>query len=780
MKKSLFLFLVSFFSLPLWSMDAAMYQWKSHFAYGSMTQVVDAGNIVYGIAGGALFSVNKQTEEIQTYSKQSGLNGGDIARIGYDDLSQTLIIAYANGLIDFLKDGTFTAMLDLQQKTMSASKKTNKINIQDGIAYFCMPFGIMAVDVKNRLIKDTYYVGEEGSDVNILDIAFSNDSVYAISASTLYSVSQKANWMDYQNWQHVDSLCSSKALFSVSVWHDNLFIVADSICYYRKDSQWINKYPDKSFWGSSVSDDKLFLLGNNNSINYLLPDLTLQSVPSYYLPKDIVASGSTFWLATDWAGMVRQTSNGTQSFAVNGPSVNIPYRLKIANNKLYMLAGQRWADENPKRDANIMIYDINQDVWNNIPYTQVNEKCGYVIFDLMNVAVDPSDAEHFFVTTYGTGLLECQGMSVIRHYSADNSVLESAAPTSTYALNFVRIDGALFDAKGNLWLLNAGVENQVHVASPDQLAISQQTGLGNWYKMPINYVENPITISTPGEMFIDSRHSNWKWIPSVRSTPGLILLDDNNTPQNMNDDEAYYRRAFVDQDGNTVDVSVIYSIAQQTDGTIWIGLDKGLITIPSTVDYKTSNRCERIKIARNDGTGLADYLLETECIKAIAIDGANRKWFGSETSGLYLISSDGQETLAHFTEDNSPLLSNAISSLAVDPKTGRVFIGTDKGLMSYQSDAAMPFEDYSSVYAYPNPVRPDYSGVITISGLMDETVVHITDNAGNLVCETRSLGGSAIWDGCTADGRRVASGVYNVFCNESGGKHALVKILVMH
>ena len=192
-----------------------------------------------------------------------------------------------------------------------------------------------------------------------------------------------------------------------------------------------------------------------------------------------------------------------------------------------------------------------------------------------------------------------------------------------------------------------------------------------------------------------------------------------------------------------------------------------------------SNACERIKIPRNDGTNLADYLLNGEQVNAIAVDGSNRKWIGTESSGLYLMSEDGVETVEHFTTDNSPLLSDKILYISINPATGVVWVGTDAGLMSYQSDASDPMPDFSSAYAYPNPVREDYQGVITITGLMDETVVNILDSGGNLVCETRSNGGIAVWDGRNGAGKHVASGTYTALCNEPDGKHTVVKILVM-
>ena len=186
-------------------------------------------------------------------------------------------------------------------------------------------------------------------------------------------------------------------------------------------------------------------------------------------------------------------------------------------------------------------------------------------------------------------------------------------------------------------------------------------------------------------------------------------------------------------------------------------------------------------MARNDGTNLADYLLENETVNAIAIDGGNRKWIGTESSGLYLLSEDGTETIEHFTEDNSPLLSNSITSLAIHPRTGEVFIGTSKGLVSYQSDAtegASSFEE-GQVRAYPNPVRPEYSGPITVTGMMYDSDVKIVTVAGHLVYQGTSIGGQFVWNGCDSQGRRVPSGVYMVLASNQEGKEGIVTKIVV-
>ncbi|MCQ2348130.1 MAG: hypothetical protein MJZ65_02965 [Paludibacteraceae bacterium] len=791
MKKCLPFLLSIMACVSVWAVDARMFTWQIHLAYGSVRQIVDVGDRIYGLAGNAVFYVDKQTEEVTTLSKLDGLNGSDVAQIGYDASAKTFVIVYEDGLVDFIKGSTIYPMTDLLQKDMAATKKTNQMLIEGDTAYLAMPFGLMTIQVDKRQIGETYYIGANGSEVNLIGVAVTKDSIFAVDDQTLYSVSRGDNAMDYMNWQR-RTLPSSVSYVGVGVYQDTLYALRRHV-YKRKaqghtDEDSVMISLGKQFRGEwqiieenhyyrrlIARNGELYVGVNSNGCYQLTPSgIIYRDAPAPVY--DVLEQSNTMWTALGDYGLFRQANGESQLFNVDGPLLNLPYRLKIANQKLYMVPGSRWSSED-KRPGNIMIYDINNDRWTNISADDIIQQTdGMPITDIMNIAVDPFDAEHFFATSYGNGILEFYQNKLVKRYTYFNSPLLSAAP-GAHEDYYVRTDGALFDEMGNLWALNTEVDSPVHVANPGQIQAAHSAERATWSVLPLGGKR----LYAPGEMFIDNRHSNWKWIFNSRSEPRIFLLDDGGTPQNIQDDDIVSRPSFVDQDGKTVSLSVIYAMTQDKDGALWVALETGLITIPATVDFKQSNACERIKIPRNDGTNLADYLLETEKINTIVVDGANRKWIGTEASGLYLMSADGLETIEHFTTDNSPLLSNTIISIAIEPITGKVFIGTAKGLMSYQSDAAAPFEDYATIYAYPNPVRPDYFGPITISGLMDNSEVHIVDNAGNVVCATHSNGGLAIWDGKTADGKRVASGVYSVFCNESSdNKHTVVKILVMH
>ena len=420
-----------------------------------------------------------------------------------------------------------------------------------------------------------------------------------------------------------------------------------------------------------------------------------------------------------------------------------------------------------------MIYDENGS-WNNIYSSEIQKKTGYTVTDFMNVAVDPTDAKHFFVTSYGTGLYEFRNDVFVNWYNQLNSKLETIVPADPY--RYIRLDGAVFDKLGNLFLTNTGAASAIKILQSDGM-------------IKLTYPDLA-TKPTLGKILISNQNPNQKWVLSVRSQPGVFIFDDNATLKDQSDDKTVFLSKFtypeLDKSGNTIYTSqypgYIYSIAQDKNGVVWVGTDMGpfLFNNISKV-FNTDYTCSRVKIPRSDSTNLADYLLVNEKIKAIVIDGANRKWLGTETSGVYLMSGNGQQTIQHFTTTNSPLLSNNILSIAINPVTGEVFFGTDQGLISYQSDANEAGVTFGNVYAYPNPVRQGYTGVITITGLVENTQVKITDINGNLVCETVSNGSLAIWNGKDVRGRKVNTGIYLAICaNADGTQSTITKILVIN
>ncbi len=377
--------------------------------------------------------------------------------------------------------------------------------------------------------------------------------------------------------------------------------------------------------------------------------------------------------------------------------------------------------------------------------------------DPMRSVIDPVDKNHFFVSTWGKGLLEFRNDAVVNQFTEKNSPLQTIIPGQP----FVRICGMAMDRDRNLWITQTEVPGSIKILKPD----------GTW-------IVNPVTINAPtiGDIIITRTDKKWIVLPRGQ---GLFVLDDKKTPEYFDDD--VYKKITVTTSDNEI-ISYVSCIAEDLDGNIWVGTDQGPVIYynPDKI-FDSDIKAFRIKIPRNDGSGLADFMLGTETITSIAVDGANRKWVGTLSSGSYLLTQDGTAQITSFNENNSPIFSNSVVSVAVDGKTGDVWFATTRGVISYRGEAISGLERFTDVYAFPNPVREDFTGNVTITGLMKDTRIKITDISGNLVYSTVSDGGQATWDLTTYNGRRVATGVYLAFCASSNGSSScVIKILVVN
>lgn len=762
--------------------DGNMYQWRAHGAFTHVDHIEVLPDKVYGLSANSLFVIDKHTSQVTGYSQLDGLSSSGICCMAYNRTLQNLLLAYENGHIDILdQDDNVRNIADLYLKMMTASKQVNDICIYDKKAYLAMSFGILVVNMQKAEIEDTYYIGHEGSEVDIRYICTVGQQIYALSQDSLYTATIGDNLSDFANW-HTEQLPAHKRVSGLRAYMGNLYAILDNLLhvYKRPNDEW-HQLGTRTISKLCATSNQLYLIPyynkglgqvmNTARVNWILPDTKCYSVAKY---------GNYYWIGTEEDGIIQHNidTEMQSTYYIDGPSSNFAYSLRFFDDRLYMLPGGRWA-ESEKRKGDIMIYE--DDHWRNIKNSRLQQMVnGHKVLDLMNVAQDPKDDQHYFVSSYGTGLYELYNDSITHLYLPDNSNLMSAAPSAP--TTYTRTDGLTYDHDGNLWIINAGGGDtkNIHVISPQ----------GKWYSYNARSGGKTIEMHTAGNILIDAHNTQWKWIPLLRYNTGLILLDDNGTPYTASDDKVTYRYEWIDQNNNLIAPNTIHSIAQDHNLTIWIGTDDGILAIPRSYDFASSNKCIRVVIPRNDGTQLGDYLLDNEQINDIKIDGANRLWVATANSGVYLLSPTEDyvespsyyvETIAHFTTDNSILPSNNVVSLAIHPFTGEVFMGSGGGLVSYMSDATPGEEDYSDMYAYPNPVRPGYQGYITIRGLADDSQVRIVDASGALITTIDAHGGTATWNGKNASGGRISSGVYTAICNTKDGKqHGTTKILIIN
>ena len=740
-----------------------MLQWKLHFSYHDAQEVAASPSHVYALTQGSIFSVDRADDSMKQWSKANGLNGSTISHIAYDARSGKLIIGYADGRIDLLSDdGTVEQMPDIYMKAGSVAVTINSIYTGSKYVYLAMSFGIVAIDPSKAEVTDTYYIGSNAASVEVQQIVETGDSLYAYSYDRLYRASKKDNLVDYSFWK--SSLIPLEKVQHAVVYNGHLYALDNDSSLYRNNGSAWSRVTSKRLLWAHVSGNQFLTYEPGVGLLRMDENEQFTGLTDRYAAQDAIYSNGEYWLAEEGKGLVKLSSAGDIFFRPEGPMNNFGYNLQIAHNQVYVSPGGRWATMFG-RQSSLSIYDGLQ--WRGIPWSDTWYYTNHDIRDVVRYAVDANDPSHFYVSTYSTGVFEFKDYKAVNHYDSANSTLRKYDDTVDDYF-YTCTDGAMMDEQGNLWVMNSTSSGRpLHILTPS----------GQWYGLRLRSEGTDLRFTTPGAIWTDRRDSRYKWMMDQRHTQGVVFFYDGGTPTNNSDDKCLKRNIFVDQNGNTLSPSFFFCLTQDLKNRTWIGTDKGIILIPSETDFFKSNACRRIIIPRNDGTGLGDYLLGDEQIKCMAVDGGNRMWIGTANSGVYVIEDD-TITVSHFTVNNSLLPSNSIQSIAIVPSTGEVFVGTDKGIASYRADASEPAKDHSKAYAYPNPVRPDYGGYITITGLMENTAVNIVDGGGNLVCKTKSHGGTAVWDGKLPDGRRATAGVYTALCNSSSGK-AVVKILVI-
>lgn len=447
----------------------------------------------------------------------------------------------------------------------------------------------------------------------------------------------------------------------------------------------------------------------------------------------------------------------TEGIISDGPASNNFYRLYINKNKLYAVAGA-WSQE---KDCNNMgeVHVWNGEKWEEFEQPS-DASLGHLYRDLLCLDFDPSKEGHIMVGSKA-GLYEFQDGKFIKCYNKDNT----SVITSPLGNNYTIISSVKYDATGKLWLLNSLGDNSI-------LSFDQTTQ--EWKHYPHSEIGSNDRYNLTG-LIIGKNNGNIWFVNNYYEKNRLYKY-------NYNTDElTMYGPTFTNEDGRDITPIYVHCLAEDRNGNIWIGTTSGPLYL-SMSDIKNGNNIfTQHKVPRNDNTNYADYLLDNSNIRCIAVDGANQKWFGTD-NGVYLVSDDCNTQIYHFNTENSPLISNTIHSIAINNNAGKVYFATDKGLCSFNNGIVSPNAEMTkdNVYAYPNPVKPDYTGKINIVGLSFNANIKIVSTNGTLINEGRSAGGSYSWDGCDLNGKKVASGIYMVeTATESGEKGIVCKIAII-
>ncbi|MCK9422249.1 MAG: T9SS type A sorting domain-containing protein [Bacteroidales bacterium] len=759
---------------PLTAQQVPIGQWRDELPYTLCNSVTDAGDKIYASTPYAVFYINKEDYSAVRITKITGLSDIGISRINYNKEYKTLVIAYTNANIDLIKDNTIINISDIKRKPILGNKTINDIYFIGKDAYLSCGFGIVVLDINKEEIRDTYYIGQQGSPVNVWALTTDdNDSIFAASEKGIYKAWTKdPNLTNFASWHKDMGIDTAASYNTIVTFAGKVFVnkkkgptSSDTLCIFSngKWSHW-----DRDSYSSVMhlqANDKYLMVTYDYFICEFNPTLELVTTiwtynPGMPYPTDALADqAGNLWISDTYSGLINYdaATKVLNHISLSGPLTASAFSMTSQGDNLLIAPGGRDASYGPLY-YQAQIYHFDNTNWKNISGT-TSPLMGSA-YDIVAVAIDPFDNKHSYAGSFGKGVLELYNDSAIRRYSEGNSTLRHHTASDT---SDVRVGGLTFDSDGNLWVVTAHNNSCLSMKKGNQwtgftIPIANESDLGQ------------IIVNRLGQKWIQMRYGNM-------NPNSILVFTDNGTPQNPSDDQSRLLNSSVGS--GAIPGNYVFAMAEDKNGQIWIGTEKGVAVFysPENMFNGQNFDCQRILVQQG---AYVQYLLENETVTAIVVDGANQKWIGTDRGGVFCFSEDGTKQKYHFTAENSPLLSDRIICMAMN-KDGDVFFGTDKGVVSFRGPATPGGDTNENVYAFPNPVKSDFSGFIAIKGLVSNAQVRITDVNGTLVYSTRAEGGQAIWDGRNFNGRKANTGVYLVYAsNDSGTEKVVTKILIIN
>jgi len=760
----------SFFSFALLAQnDIAIGEWRTHFPVNSMVSVTQSESKVYYAGEQMVLILDKAEGSISRLDKVTGLTQVGIKVIKYYPAMDLLLIAYRDGNIDIVEEDGVTNVSDIKRYSLISDKTVNHIHFSDTIAYLSCSFGLVQFDLNKNEIKNSFLTDNFGVNASHLV----DGIIYMATDEGIYEGDPALNLSDFTNWvEHSTSKNLPTAYYSnvMEVFDGKLFADVNDTLKVYDGANWQNyasenaAFPQgdprrlKSYFYTGIEnrhlettlDGEKMVLTTNLSLmaieksGYYFPFGTSEFVNS---PQQAIRNGNTLYYAD-----LSKGANTLKSFEFSKVEANAPYsnnmtQMAVANNNLYITAGgvnNSWNSLN--RPDGLFINENG--IWSARNKFNTDSLAG--TNDMIPVAVHPSNGK-IYVGSYNKGLVEIDGDNVSVRGKDGTTLNNPELDPFT-----VRVTGLAFDQEENLWISN--------YESPEPISVFKADGTWESFSLPSASAQ-------VAEMVID--RNGHKWMVVARGSGGIAVFNENEAVVGQTNN----RYRILTPGNSELPSKDVNCLAVDRDGDVWVGTVEGTVVFECGGQMFTAEGCRGRKvIVEEDDFG--EYLLKTENVTTIAVDGADRKWFGTD-NGIFVQSPDGESTVLRFTADNSPLPSDKIVDIAINQENGEVFIATQQGLVSYRSEATKGGNQHASnVYAYPNPVRPNYDGSIAIKGLVSDANVKITDISGALIYETTAFGGQAIWDGRDYNGRKASTGVYLIFSSNRDGLQTLATKLV--
>ncbi len=747
--------------------------WRDYLPYRNVINVEYVNQKYYAATPYAVYYLDETDNSLERLTKINALSDFSISVMGQNEQEETLIIGYESGSIDLIKNGEVTNISGIVTSNIIGDKQIYNIYSEGKLSYLTCGFGIVVLDVERQEVKDTYIIGAGGNQVKVNDLTIFSDTIYAATDAGVYKANVNAQFLsDPNNWS-IEPLVALEP-YSLIVNYGNGLLLNASYTGYLTDTiytfnngvfQQVASLTNNDYFGVSYKENHLLLSTQRGVIevdeNLQQQDLLYTYAETNFIkPNNCLWHDGAYWVADRDNGMAKVLNNyNYEPYLIQGPFGNDVFYMATSGDDLWVASGRTEGTAwNSTFNMN-GVYHYNSDVWamyNGLTDEELSSVDS--IYDYVHIAIDPKDPTHIMASSFKGGVVEIRDGAYVKRHTWHNSSLQRRLTD----LEKTCAAGSAFDADGNFWVANAFVNEPLSV----------YTATGEW-KSFVCAVSMKGGICT--DLYID-KTNGYIWMAAKGG--GVMVYDNNQTPLDETDDQ--FQTLTTTEGAGALPSDIVNTIVEDKNGAIWLGTENGPVVIYSPKNiFEGGNYDAQEVLIEQDG--ILEVLLGTEDINEIVIDGANRKWFATEGGGLFLISEDGTEMVNTFTTENSPIFSNTINALAIHPKTGEVYVGTDKGIMGYKGEATEPNDRFQNVYAYPNPVRPEYEGKIAIKGLTNNADVKITDASGNLVASTTSLGGQAVWDGKTLSGERVATGVYYVFIvTQDGGDKIATKLLFVN
>ena len=741
--------------------------WNTYFSYNLISAIDNGESVIYFASYNSIFSYDTSSNQIEKFDTLNELSGDEISAFYYSEINNIIVIGYSSGFLQIidLNSNSIINIYDILNKpTIPPNKKTINDFFQSGDQLLISTgYGVSIYNLNGYEFGDTYYIGDFASQINVTSTLVHENFIYASSPDLgILRANINSNLIDFNNWQTI-YFGDIQQLFYDG---ENIFFYTDNSIMRINDEEITSILTlENQIININSSDSKFIIITDekcliyNDQLTQLVYEIDSETYSSGF--NEGIIKDNYIYIATNEKGVliINNNSGDFSYLKPDGPLENDIFSVETLNNKTWVSYGNytEYFNPYPLKFSGLSNYDENLNSWFNISKDSIPERA----VNLNNISINPFNNDNVFISSFEGGILEIENLNIIEFYDNNNSGLESLSINDPL-YESVRISDIEFDQNGVLWILNSRIDSPLKSFNLEN---------NSWNSYDFTEIINDGFQDELGFNDIEVDDYGNKWIAGLRS--GLIGFNNESGTNRL-------RKVF-SQDQSNMPSSYVKSIAVDNNNHLWIGTIQGLRVLYNTSNFFDTSvvTTQQIVILED---GIPRELLEQQYISDIEVDGANNKWVATIGSGVFYFSPNGQQTIHHFTKENSPLPSNNINDISINNSNGKVYFATDHGLVSYNTGSTSSSENFSNTYVYPNPVRPDFNTEfekIKITGLTQNVNIKITDIEGNLVAEAQSNinsryrnfnleidGGTAFWNGKNLRNRLVSSGVYIIMLSD--------------